>query len=357
MAEKSASQEGIVHGTAELPRVTLDSYNLEMRDKEGGFIGDRASRRAFAEIIEDWRERLRKVADDPLGDKPIAEISKRKLDELLLKGDPEIAGLLHGAIEEFATELAGVIRRFLRTKGWADTQRVAVGGGFRESRIGELSIGRASILLKGAGIAIDLVPIQHHPDEAGLIGAVHLVPRWTLAGHDAMLAVDIGGSNIRAGVVTLNRKQAGDLSKAEVWKSELWRHADENEIDREDAFNRLVGMLEDLIGRARKQEVGLAPIIGIGCPGIITPNGEIERGGQNLPGGNWEVDFNLPALLRERIPEINGHETVVVLHNDAVVQGLSQLPYMSEIERWGVVTIGTGLGNARFTNRGADAKE
>ncbi|TMJ60220.1 MAG: ROK family protein, partial [Alphaproteobacteria bacterium] len=34
-----------------------------------------------------------------------------------------------------------------------------------------------------------------------------------------------------------------------------------------------------------------------------------------------------------------------------VVQGLSEVPFMQDVERWGVLTIGTGLGNARFTNR------
>jgi len=41
----------------------------------------------------------------------------------------------------------------------------------------------------------------------------------------------------------------------------------------------------------------------------------------------------------------------VVMHNDAVVQGLSQLPRMRNRNRWGVLTIGTGLGNARFSAR------
>jgi hypothetical protein len=40
----------------------------------------------------------------------------------------------------------------------------------------------------------------------------------------------------------------------------------------------------------------------------------------------------------------------VIIHNDAVVQGLSQVPFMNNVERWGALTIGTGLGNARFTN-------
>ena len=59
----------------------------------------------------------------------------------------------------------------------------------------------------------------------------------------------------------------------------------------------------------------------------------------------------MPQRLRDAIPEIGGHETVVVMHNDAVVQGLSELPWMQDVRHWGVMTIGTGLGNAHFTNR------
>jgi hypothetical protein len=43
------------------------------------------------------------------------------------------------------------------------------------------------------------------------------------------------------------------------------------------------------------------------------------------------------------------------MHNDGVVQGLSEVPFMQDVDRWGVLTIGTGLGNARFTNRRKDA--
>jgi hypothetical protein len=52
-----------------------------------------------------------------------------------------------------------------------------------------------------------------------------------------------------------------------------------------------------------------------------------------------------------QLPRINGHEIFIQIHNDAVVQGLSEVPNMKDISRWGVMTIGTGLGNARFTNR------
>jgi hypothetical protein len=110
-------------------------------------------------------------------------------------------------------------------------------------------------------------------------------------------------------------------------------------------------MLSALIAAADKSGLRLAPLVGIGCPGIIREDGSIERGAQNLPG-NWESSkFNLPQAIRGSIPNIGEHETVVVMHNDAVVQGLSELPFLDDYRRWGVLTIGTGLGNARFTTR------
>jgi hypothetical protein len=351
MAESKALPTVAAHGAARLPSVEVDSYNVELKDDEG-FLGDRASKTAFTEIIENWRKAMRKAGDDPFGDTPTEDLGKKQLDELLTKGDPEAAGLLHGAIEDFSQELALVIRRFLKVKAWAGTERIVMGGGFRASRIGELAIGRAAVILKAEKIKIDLVPIRNDPDEAGLLGAAHLAPAWMFKAHDAILAVDIGGSNIRAGVIDLNLKKKTDLSKATVWKYELWRHAEEDDVKREAAVDNLVGMLERLISKAQREKIKLAPFIGIGCPGMIEADGSIDRGGQNLPGGNWESSrFHLPTRLHKAIPKIGDDDTAIVLHNDAVVQGLSETPFMQDVDHWAVLTIGTGLGNARFTNR------
>ena len=154
-----------------------------------------------------------------------------------------------------------------------------------------------------------------------VIGALHLAPSWIFEGHDSILAVDIGGTNIRCGVVETRWKKTPDLSKASVWKSELWRHADD-EPTREGAVKRLVKMLKDLIADAEAEGLKLAPFIGIACPGVIDADGSIEKGAQNLPG-NWESSrFNLPASLVEAIPQIGDHDTAVLMHNDGVVQGL-----------------------------------
>ena len=350
MAEDIITTTGIArHGATRLPSVEVDSFNVELKDDEG-FLGDRASKGAFRKILDGLRKPLKKNGDDPLGKKSANEIAKTELDEALIGDDVGAAALVHGAIEEFAQELAYVTGRFLKTKAWADTERIVVGGGFRQSRVGELAIARTDIILKAEDFDVDLVPIRFHPDDAGLLGTLHLAPSWIFEGHDSILAVDIGGTNIRCGVVETRWKKAPDLSKADVWKSELWRHADD-EPTREGAVKRLVKMLKDLITAAEAEGLKLAPFIGIACPGVIDEDGSIEKGAQNLPG-NWESSkFNLPASLVEAIPQIGDHDTAVLMHNDGVVQGLAEVPFMQDVEHWGVLTIGTGLGNARFTNR------
>jgi hypothetical protein len=356
MAEDIVTTTGIArHGGTRLPSVDVDSFNIELKDDDG-FLGDRASKGAFREILETLRKPLKKNGDDPLGSKSAEAIGKNALDEALVGDDINASALVHGAIEEFAQEFAYVTQRFLKTKAWADTERIVVGGGFRQSRVGELAIARTDILLKAEGLKVDLVPIRSDPDEAGLIGCLHLAPSWIFEAHDSILAVDIGGTNIRCGVVETRWKKAPDLSKASVWKFELWRHADD-EPTREGAVKRLVKMLKDLIATADAEGLKLAPFIGIACPGVINEDGSIEKGAQNLPG-NWESSkFNLPASLVEAIPQIGDHDTAVLMHNDGVAQGLSEVPFMQDVQRWGVLTIGTGLGNARFTNRRKDKED
>jgi hypothetical protein len=350
MADETIKTTGIAaHGASRLPSVEVDSFNIELKDDEG-FLGDRASKGAFRDILDKWRKPLRKSGEDPFGNEASENISKKVLDAILVGEDIEASAVVHSAIEVFAQELAYVTRRFLKTKAWEKTERIVVGGGFRGSRLGELAIARTEIILKAEEFKIEVLPIRFHPDDAGLIGALHLAPSWIFEGHDSILAVDVGGTNIRCGVVEACAKKAPDLSKANVWKSELWRHADD-EPTRAGAVKRLVKMLRDLIVNADKEEFKLAPFIGIACPGVIKSDGSIEKGAQNLPG-NWESSkFNLPASLVEAIPQIGEHDTAIVMHNDGVVQGLSEVPFMQDVKRWGVLTIGTGLGNARFTNR------
>ena len=177
MAEDTLTTVGIArHGAARLPSVDVDSFNIELKDDDG-FLGDRASKGAFRKILDDLRKPLKKNGDDPLGGKSAEKISKSELDAALSGDDIGAAALVHGAIEEFANELAYVTSRFLKTKAWADTERIVVGGGFRQSRVGELAIARTDILLKAEGFKVDLWPIRFdsgrgRPDRLPASGAV-----------------------------------------------------------------------------------------------------------------------------------------------------------------------------------------
>jgi predicted NBD/HSP70 family sugar kinase len=217
--------------------------------------------------------------------------------------------------------------------------------------MGELAIGRAAVLLAEQS-AIQLCSIVNHPDDAGLIGAIQLAPSWVLDGHDAVLAADIGGTNMRAGLIRFKVKNA-EASKAEVVKLLHWRHADDKP-SREEAVDKLVAMLREMADHAVVEKLKLAPFVGLACPGRIDEHGTIQRGGQNLPG-NWEgEDFNLAGVVAQKLGRLGNHEPAVITHNDAVVQGLSEVPNMRDVESWAVLTIGTGLGNAHFTNRHPD---
>jgi hypothetical protein len=354
MNDAAAPLNVFAHAAQTLTAVTVDTYNEELQEVDG-FVGDRASGRAFRKILDELRGKLENSGlEDPFGEVSSREISKAKLDKFLVGKDPIAAGLVHTAVEEFGKELASVIRAFMGVEAWKDTERIVIGGGLIASHIGELAMGRAAIILT-ENCPVELRAIGQHPDEAGLVGAVHLSPSWMLDGHDGLLAVDIGGTNIRAGLVKLKLKD-GQVTRAELVKRLHWKHRNEKPT-RDEAVDRIGDMLNELRDAAGPAKLKLAPFVGVACPGLIDERGTILRGGQNLPG-NWEGEgFNLVHELVERTKKINGHEPSVVMHNDAVVQGLSAVPEMTDVEHWGVLTIGTGLGNARFTNRGKVKKK
>lgn len=87
-------------------------------------------------------------------------------------------------------------------------------------------------------------------------------------------------------------------------------------------------------------------------------NAGMRRGGTNIRCGVVETRQKKAADLSKAAGlEIGTHDTAVPMHNDGVVQGLSEIPFMQDFKRWEILTIGTGLGNARFTNRTVKKKD
>jgi len=336
------------HGAVHLPGLVIDEYSLRLPDPEGdGFLGDRASRTAFRALLDTAR-REHLHGDDPFGKTPTAELGKDEIDLVLVGGGTDGAHAVHLAVEQYARRLCDVIRVFMAQPQWAGVERIVIGGGFPEHETGALAIRRAMRLLELADTGVTLHPLRHDPDKAGLLGWAPLLPAEAQA-HDAFLAVDVGGSNIRCGIVEHRLHKNAHGGKARVVESLKWRHADD-EPSRKEAVARTAAMLNALAAFARTLRLRLAPFVGIACPGQVESDGSLSAGGQNLPG-NWERPFHLPDALAAHLDPIDGIAPHVVMHNDAVVQGLSELRRMRKAKRWAVLTIGTGLGNATYTMR------
>lgn len=335
----------VEHGAAEVHGARIISYNLEIR-KGDDWIGDQASRLAFWTIFEDIRRQARAIGFDPFKS-PTADVSKKEFDQLLRSKDVRLQTFANSVIEQFAQQLVEVISRFLAVKKWQNTELIVFGGGLMSSRAGEMIIARAAFQLAAKDVKIALRRTTADPDIAGLTGAADLFPPWMLKGYDGMLAVDIGGTNIRTAILKLKKADQGKVD-VRIFKKLVWKQ-DKSSRSREAAVNRLIRSLARLIKDAAASDMNLAPVVGIACPGIIERDGSIRRGDQNLPG-DWTSDsFNLSAAIIKKIPKLDGHDLQVVLHNDAVVQGLSEKSHLGDIKNWAVLTIGTGLGNAKFS--------
>jgi predicted NBD/HSP70 family sugar kinase len=330
--------------------VRIGGYSLELRDRDG-LVGDRASQTAFREMLDAWRQRHGTAGDDALGHAETDALGKDAIDRAARQDGTAAARAIDSASEEFAHELAHVVRAFRRQPAWRGVERIVVGGGFQESEVGEEAVARAGEILHTLGIDAALRLLHHHADDGGLVGWLHLAPPALLRAYDAILAVDIGGTNVRCGIVEHRRDRAADLSQARVPAREKWHHARDTPT-RAEFVAGLAGLVEKMAQAAVREGIRLAPFVGIACPGQVLPDGSIARGAQNLPGRWDDGRFHLPRSLARRLPRIDGRPPEVRMHNDAVVQGLSELPRMQDVRRWAVLTIGTGLGNACYGNRG-----
>jgi hypothetical protein len=336
------------HGAMVFPGITVDGYGLTLPNPDGdGFLGDLASQTAFRALLDEARAHSR-IGRDPFGDEPSVELKKKDIDHVLIGGLPAAAHIVHMAVEAYGVRLAHVVRKFLEHDPWNGVEAIVMGGGLPESEFGRLGLRRARRVLKDAGIPVKIKRLHHDPDDAALLGWAALLPGDLAQSYEALLAVDVGGTNLRCGLVSHGLREHADGAGATMLERMHWRHA-EDEPSRREAIDRLAGMLNGLIAQARTLRTSLAPFVGIAIPGAIEPDGHISMGAQNLPG-DWESPFDLPAELGRRLDSIDGTSPHVVLHNDAVVHGLSERHRMRRRRRWGVMTIGTGLGNACYTN-------
>ena len=175
-----------------------------------------------------------------------------------------------------------------------------VGGGLSSSHIGELAMGRAAVLLNAEGIEIELVPIDYHPDEAGLIGAAA-----SRAGLGVRRPRRHPRGRHRRHQPPRRRRQAQTSKKTPTSPrprcgSSSTGATRDDKPTREEAVERIAAHAERADradGRARRAQARAVRRHRLPRH-HRRATASIQRGGQNLPG-NWESSrFNLPAELR-----------------------------------------------------------
>ena len=85
MSEQTTLPAVAAHGARRLPSVDVDSYNVELKDSEG-FIGDRASKGAFRNMID----RVRKSMHPKIDPAPNSNTEKEPDD--WVSGDDPMTG-------------------------------------------------------------------------------------------------------------------------------------------------------------------------------------------------------------------------------------------------------------------------
>jgi hypothetical protein len=122
-------------------------------------------------------------------------------------------------------------------------------------------------------------------------------PMIEMARLDGVAAEHVGQHSHAVARVAHPRVFEDFWAPLQMAQRELWRHPDDKPT-REEAIARVGAMLAKLIDRAAKEKIKLAPLMGIGCSGLIDEHGVIRKGGRSLPG-NWEgADFSLAAARR-----------------------------------------------------------
>jgi len=137
------------------------------------------------------------------------------------------------------------------------------------------------------------------------------------------LGLDIGGTNIRVGLVT----DEGEML-------DFYKIRTEAERGVEGVIDRIVDAINVLRSRNPNRQISG---IGIGIAGILRPKEGIVCFSPNLPG--WK-DINLHKILRKRL------EIPIWIENDAnlIALGEAWLGAGKDIENFILLTLGTGVG-------------
>ncbi len=252
---------------------------------------------------------------------------------------------VRAALLKMGENLGRIIERLMDWSYWRNTEKVFIGGGLSEGASGDVLIRQAEKhLSKVLDISVDLRKIHYHPAVAGLVGSTYFLPREVKG--EPSLTVDLGGGNLRTGLIT----SVPGPEQDPVHYSKLlnWRKLN---LDRKSLVNLIAREILDCLKIGKEIGLKISKFGGLAIPALIDEEGYVIGKDRNLPGDWTSPGFHLPSILEAEIEEKGFESIKFIARNDVVCQGLSEIPFIEGVKEWGVLTVGTGLGNARFRNR------
>jgi len=143
------------------------------------------------------------------------------------------------------------------------------------------------------------------------------------------IGVDIGGTNIKIGIVT----STGKILKKITFRTE----ADKGP---KTIIRKIISAIEELTTGSKYKING----IGIGCPGVVIPGKGIVENPPNLPG--WKK-VNLKKIINKEFKKN------VFVDNDANAAAIGELTFGNgkNYKSFIMVTLGTGVGGGIIINK------
>lgn len=252
---------------------------------------------------------------------------------------------IESALRRMGRNLGLVIKRILSWKYWKRTERIYLGGGVSEGKIGDILLEEAkNFITAETSLSVELRKIHYPPAVAGLIGVTYFIP--TKHRRKATITVDLGGGNLRTGLIL---PPTEDENAGVLYSNFLnWQKLG---LSRDSLADLISSEIIDCLKVSRKTKTKISKYIGVGFPALVDEEGYVVGKDRNLPGNWTDPQFHLPSIINSKIEEetdFGGFKFMI--KNDAVCQGLSEIPFVHGVREWGILTIGTGLGNARFRN-------
>lgn len=156
-----------------------------------------------------------------------------------------------------------------------------------------------------------------------------------------LIGIDVGGTNLRLGVVQCNALSQPQLIEEMRFQADFSNLCKSHQLSSEQAWQTILTTIAEAINSVRAKYPAVSAV-GIGFPGFIDPNTQVISQSPNLPGlSNVDLSADLCALIA--LPVITENDALAAAYGEYVTHPsqASSLIYLG---------LGTGVGGGLILN-------